>query len=229
MMEIEVSAQQRALGYELLAGIFLQEPSLDQLAFLKKWASSLEDDLWLMRLLEQIEKNDPGLEELQQSYYDLFFVPVSGCFVPPFEAAIRGAKRQAGKKTKFGGFWGSWTLEVQSIYQKIGFEPNQLNIFEPLKEIKIPDHIGFELLALASLCQVEEEYLKEKKDITPLRHYQRVLLVDHLNQWLDLFKKDLEQVDSTGYYTCFVQIAANFCREEAQSLLDTKIEDEVLI
>lgn len=228
MFEVEGSAWERAIGYELLAGIFLKEPSLEQFEILKKWASSLEDESWLEELLREIEEKDPGLDELVQTYYDLFFVPVSGRFVPPFEAAIRGAQRQEGKKTKFGGFRGNSTLQVMQIYKQIGFEPEKMNIFQPLKEMNIPDHIGFELSALAYLCQVEAKWLKENKNIEPLRHYQRILLEDHLNRWLDLLKKDLDRVDPTGYYTYFTRLALKFCREEATTLTNSRAPERAI-
>ena len=41
MPEIEGSARERALGYELLASIFLNEPTWEQFRVLKKWAADL--------------------------------------------------------------------------------------------------------------------------------------------------------------------------------------------
>lgn len=214
MSEIEGGARERALGYELLANIFLNEPTQEQFKVLKKWAADLEDP-WLEELLREIEEGDPGLEELRQIYYDLFFVPVSGRFVPPFEAAIRGARRQKGGKTRFGGFWGDSTLQIKQIYQQIGFEPEKMTIFQPLKEMNLPDQIGIELAALAYLCQGEESWQEEKKDLRALHHWQKVLLEEHLNQWLPQLREDLTGADPTGFYTYFAGLAAEFCQEEA--------------
>lgn len=224
MPEIEGSARERALGYELLASIFLNEPTWEQFRVLKKWAADLEES-WLEELLREIEEGDPELEELQQTYYDLFFVPVSGRFVPPFEAAIRGARRQKGGKTKFGGFWGDSTLQISHIYQQIGFEPEKMTIFQPLKEMNIPDQIGFELAALAYLCQTEESWQKAKKDLGALHHWQKVLLEEHLNQWLPQLREDLAGADPTGFYTYFAGLAAEFCQEEVRLLTGSPIPE----
>lgn len=219
MFETEESAWERAKVYELFAGVFLKEPTLEGLAILKNWAEDLEEVSELNALLQEIETEDPELEALVQDYYDLFFVPVSGRFVPPFEAAIRGAQRQKGRKTKFGGFWGNSTLELMHFYQGIGFDPKQLAVFQPLKESNIPDHLGFELCALAYLCYAEETKIKEGQDADHLRHLQKTLLDEHLNQWLDLLQKDLKKVDRTGLYACLVGLISDFCRQEAQSLV----------
>lgn len=217
-MLIEESARERAMSYELLAGIFLKEPSLEQFEVLQRWAAELGEDSSLEDLLHEIERNDPELEELIQTYYDLFFVPVSGRFVPPYEAAIRGAQRKERKKPKYAGVWGTSTFQIMKLYEQIGFVPEKLEVFQPLREMKIPDHIGFELSALAYLCQAEASWSQENKNIEPLRHFQKTLLIEHLGQWLELLKKDVESVDPTGFYTYFTQLASEFCREEANFL-----------
>ncbi|WP_019851499.1 molecular chaperone [Desulfitobacterium sp. PCE1] len=226
MPEREGNARERALGYELLAGIFLKEPTLEQFRTLQNWAAGLEDSS-LKELLREIEEGDPELQELLQTYYDLFFVPVSGRFVPPFEAAIRGAQRQKGRKIRYGGFWGDSTLQVRQIYQQIGFEPEKMNSFQPLKEMNIPDHIGFELSALACLCQAEASWEEEQKDLDSLHSIQKILLEEHLNQWLDHLREDLAEADPTGFYTYFARLAAEFCREEVGFLTGSPLPENV--
>lgn len=219
MLEGNERALERARAYEFLAGIFLQEPSRQIFEFLKDWSAGLEEKTECESLLKRIEDNDPTLDTLKQEYYDLFFVPVSGRFVPPFEAAIQGAIRSEGKKTKFGGFWGNETLQISEIYNQIGFQPQALDIFEPLKEINVPDHIGFELAALAYLCQAEEDLTKNNQSIETVRHFQRTLLEKHLNRWLPHLKEDLERVESTGFYAYFVQLIWDLCKEEERFLI----------
>lgn len=219
MLEGNESALERARAYEFSAGIFLQEPSPQIFEFLKAWSTGIEDKTELQSLLKRIEDNDSSLETLKQEYYDLFFVPVSGRFVPPFEAAIQGALRSEGKKTKFGGFWGNETSQISEIYNQIGFQTQGLDIFEPLIEMNIPDHIGFELAALAYLCQMEDKLTKNNQSIETVRHYQRTLLEKHLNRWLPLLIEDLARVESTGFYAYFVQLAWDLCREEEQFLI----------
>lgn len=218
MFGADGSALERARAYEFLAGIFLKEPTAEVFKPIKDWAESIEGEIGLRALLKQIEEKDPSLEFLIQEYYDLFFVPVSGRFVPPFEAAICGASREEGKKIRFGSFWGSETVQISEIYERIEFRPKELDIFEPLKQMNMPDHIGFELSALAYLCQVEENLVKNHS-LEAVRNLEKTLLNKHLNRWLPLLKEDLERVESTGIYTFFVQLACDFCEEEERVLV----------
>lgn len=213
-------AWERAKIYELLAGVFLKEPSPEIFSLLKKWSTTL-DNPQLMRVLEKIQEDDPKLEGLTQEYYDYFFVPVSGVFVPPFEAAIRGAQREKGKKTKFGSYWRQTTVALSHLYEQIGFLTQELQMFEPLKAMRIPDHIGLELSALAYLCRVEARRYQEGQSIEPIQYLEKILLEKHLNQWLDLFVQDLKAVDKTGFYSAFASLAAEFCRLEGAELADS--------
>ncbi|NMA70081.1 MAG: molecular chaperone TorD family protein [Desulfitobacterium sp.] len=215
-------AWERAKIYELLSGVFLKEPSPEIFSLLKKWGTTL-DNPQIIRTMEKIQENDPELEELTQEYYDLFFVPVSGIFVPPFEAAIRGAQREKGRKTKFGSYWRQTTVALSHLYEQIGFVTQDLQMFEPLKAMRIPDHIGLELSAMAYLCRVEARRYQEGQNSEPIQYLERILLEEHLNQWLDLFVEDLKEVDRTGFYTAFASLAAEFCRLEGAELSDTKL------
>lgn len=220
MFGADGNALERAKAYEFLAGIFLKEPTAEVFELIKDWAESIEEETGLRSLLERIKEKDPSLEALTQEYYDLFFVPVSGRFVPPFEAAIRGALRGEGKKTKFGSFWGSETAQISEIYAGMGFRPQELDIFEPLKQMNIPDHIGFELSALAYLCQVEVNLAQNNQSLEAVRNLEKTLLEKHINRWLPLLKEDLERVESTGFYTYFVHLAGGLCKEEERILED---------
>jgi putative dimethyl sulfoxide reductase chaperone len=208
------NALDRAKVYEFLAGIFLKEPNSEVFDLLKNWVTSMEEDTELSALLKRIKEKDPTLESLRQEYYDLFFVPVSGRYVPPFEAAIRGALREEGMKTKFGSFWGNETLQISQTYEQLGFRPEKLDVFEPLKQMNMPDHIGFELSFMAYLCQVEENFIKNNQSAESVRNLESTLLNKHLNRWLPLLIEDLKNVEFTGFYSYFVELARDLCEEE---------------
>lgn len=204
----------RAGAYEFLAGIFLKKPSPEILSELNAWAQT-SGDSQIQSLLTKILKKDPCLENLEQEYYDLFFVPVSGRFVPPFESAITGALREEGKTTKFGSFWGTETVEIAHLYERTGFQPNQLVIFGPLRELNLLDHLGFELSFMAYLCRLQEEQENLGLAISGLQQLQKSVLTQHLNRCLPLFVKDLERVDQSGYYLYFAKLTQTLCEEEA--------------
>lgn len=213
----DATQETRAEAYEFLAGIFLKEPSADILASLREWAQASSDQEGIA-LLDEISANDPSTESLKQEYYDLFFVPVSGRFVPPYESAITAAFRREGKKTKFGSFCGSETVEVSNLYERAEFHPEKLIVFEPLSQINLPDHLGFELSFMAYLCRLEGEQENLGLSTSGIRHLQASFLTRHLNRWLSLFIEDLNRVEQSGYYHYFARIAQALCEEEASLL-----------
>lgn len=220
MLEKAEIAWERAKVYEILSGVFLKEPNSEMFSLLKKWVYTLKDEEGI-RVLAKVEEQDPNLERLTQEYYDFFFVPVSGLFVPPFEAAIRGAQRKKGRKTKFGSYWRDTTVSIAHLYEQIGFASQNLKMFEPLKAMSIPDHLGLELSALAYLCRVEARRHQEGQSVDSITYLEKVLLERHLTQWLDLFVQDLKEVDKTGFYTAFASLASEFCRLEVAELADS--------
>lgn len=211
------AVRERAQAYEFLAGIFLKEPSEEILAELCKWAKASSEDE-ILPLLTNISTTDYLLEDLKQEYYDLFFVPVSGRFVPPFESAIVTASRRAGEKTKFGFFWGAETTEISQLYKRTEFHPEQLTIFEPLREINIPDHLGFELSFMAYLYRLHTNHKNRGLSTSGIRQLEAFFLDRHLNRWLPLFVADLEQVTQSGYYLYFARLARTLCQEDASDL-----------
>lgn len=223
MIGMDENAMDRARGYEVLAEVFLKEPLPEEMEGLKVWtdSGSTEKLLELKVILEKIQSDDPELINLTQEYYDLFFVPVSGRFIPPFESTIRGAKREKGKKIKYGAYWGMQTHQLAALYEKVGFDPGALEIFEPLKETKMPDHLGLELLFIAYLCRLEDKAVKSGQEITGLRQLQNRMLNDHLLGWLPQFTTELVRLESSGYYSYFALLALELCREESKSLNET--------
>lgn len=210
------SVLDRALAYEFLAGIFLKEPDTEVIKIFKDKIEALDaaDKDELSGIINSIQAQDPELKNLTQEFYDLFFVPVSGRFVPPFESAIRGAERQEGKKIKYGAHWGLQAHQLFDLYERMGFKPESLNIFEPLKQTKIPDHLGLELSFLAYLFRIEEVALQAGQETTGLRQLQQEVLVNHLLGWLPQLTEDLEKVESSGYYSYFAHLALELCQED---------------
>ncbi|AHF07731.1 TorD/DmsD family molecular chaperone [Desulfitobacterium metallireducens] len=223
MFEMDENVIDRARGYEVLAEIFLKEPSTEGMEGLKAWtdSGSTEKLLELKAILEKIQNEDSELMNLTQEYYDLFFVPVSGRFIPPFESTIRGAKREKGKRIKYGAHWGMQAHQLAALYEKVGFDPGTLEIFEPLKETKIPDHLGLELLFIAYLCRLEDKAAKSGQEITGLRQLQNRMLNDHLLGWLPQFTGELVKLETSGFYSYFAILALELCQEESKSLNET--------
>lgn len=213
MIKEDGNELERAKAYEFLAGIFLKEPTHETLNGLKEWAKTGEE-VQLFSLIERLEIQDPELKDLKQEYYDLFFVPVSGRFTPPFESAIRGAIRQDGQKTKFGAFWGEETIQIAAQYERMEFNPHLLSSFEPLRQLNLPDHIGDELAYMAYLCRLEAERQRVNQTVEALQTLEKEFLRAHLLKWLPDFVEDLLKVSQSGFYLYFAEMARDLCQDE---------------
>jgi len=133
-------ARGRSNTYGFLAQCFLTEPQ-DSLVRTARQALCL--------LADMDEGSLSGaMRHIRQEYYDRFFVPASGRYVPPFESAVAGRTVDQGKTT-FGSLMGPESHEVAAAYDAVGFDPWELALYAPLRSIRLPDHVGFELAFMA--------------------------------------------------------------------------------
>jgi len=208
MFEYKVlHAQSRSHIYTFLAGIFLQEPNVSQFPH---YFEALQDLLkevetepapWGMVIPED---KDAFIERLRQEYYDCFFVPMSGQYVPPYESALLNYR--AGEKKPFGSLNSMEASHVAACYAAVDFHPQELRVFAPLQEIQMPDHVGFELAFMAMLCVREqmawnkETFNKENRvEALKWQTLQLQFLQEHLSQWMENFARALQDL-APGYY-----------------------------
>ena len=207
-----LNAQSRKNIYTFLAGIFLQEPSISQFP---QYIEALQD------LLTEVETypgkvdvgipedNDVFIEGLRQEYYDCFFVSVSGKYVPPYESALLDYR--TGERKPFGTLNSMEASHVAACYAAVDFHPQMLNVFAPLKEIQLPDHVGFELAFMARLCAAEQEAWDKKHPVEALKWqtFELQFLREHLSQWLENFARALQDL-APGYYAQAARAAENW-------------------
>jgi len=212
-------ATARGTLYEFLASWFLKEPSSELINALNTAISELkmivpaEEGLTeLQKFLQNYQSGQLSLSEVQQAYYDLFFVPSSGSFVPPFESAIQNYGENPGK---FGDLMGYHTVQVAASYEEIGFNPHLLDIFPPLKQINFPDHLGFELAFMSSLASSEGNLIVQSEFLT-----------NHLSIWIGAFSELVDQNDSTGLYSGVTKIANYFIKQDMLHLSPIAAPDE---
>ncbi|HYF79700.1 MAG TPA: molecular chaperone TorD family protein [Symbiobacteriaceae bacterium] len=168
--------QTRLQVYELLASCVLSEPTGDSLAA----AGTL-----FSHLLPALQLPVPDLAAVQQEYYDRLFVPMSGRYVPPFESAIRGRTVRKGGRPGYGPLMGPAACEVGAAYAAVGFDPAVLTMYEPIRGLRMPDFLGFELAFMAFL--VKEQAAAEASGATEQAQrwhsLQRQFLEEHLTGW----------------------------------------------
>lgn len=83
---------------------------------------------------------DDRLEDVVADYHALFFVPVSGRYVSPFESAQRGLP-----------LGGALPLRIADLYAASGFDLRGLLFDERWGGVPRPDHVGCELAFVAAL------------------------------------------------------------------------------
>lgn len=206
--------------YSFLASIFLQEP--DSLS----WPDQAQT---LSKILQELghgplnygevipEQLSIHVENLRQEFYDCFFVPMSGRYVPPYESAL--LNYQPGKAKPYGSLSSPESHHVAKCYATTGFVPNQLNVFTPLKELPFPDHAGFELAFMAMLARAEKESWNDGHPEQAVRwkDWSSRFLQEHLINWWPNFTQALEAM-APGYYAQVAKVVHLWLMSELEIL-----------
>lgn len=212
------AAQGRAKIYLWLSSAFLNEPtrhtlepllSHDTLQTLQRVTPEAKDNIsHLSRLSSNIEADNA--REMIREFQRLFVVPAEQTYVPPYESCFR--ERTGGR---FGSLWGTTTIEVNTLYQRIGFEPKLTD------RIIAPDHIGLEFAFMSALCLRESEKSSDENSnsIQENRKLQRFFIDQHLNQWLLSLAQAIRSRSPVGFYAPVSSIAEMFVNQDRQFVL----------
>lgn len=213
MQKIILTAEDRSVAYELLAAMYLKQPSKESLVAFKRLINELGSayfgeivnlDNTITERLENMAASSDYKVELEQEYFNHFYVPSSGNYVPPYESAILNKS-----------LWGNETSHCAQCYSEVGFSPSELNIFEPLKDVNIPDHIGFEIAFLAYLAKGESVAMEE--DATKWQTLQWQFLEIHLINWLCQYIEELEKC-ATPFYIMVAKALRSFIIHDVEEL-----------
>lgn len=210
--------------YSFLAEIFLQEPNVkrwpEQLWALEEFINETDETPEFRDLIP--ENVGKAVEKVQQEFYDCFFVPMSGQYVPPFESALQHFK--PGVKRPFGSLNSPEGDHVAKCYAAVGFNPWELNIFAPLREVRLPDHIGFELAFMAMLCtsEISAGENNQLEEVLKWQETEKQFLKEHLVLWVPQFTQAMDEIAS-GYYAEAAKAVEQWVKSEWEDL------DKVLI
>jgi TorA maturation chaperone TorD len=105
------------------------------------------------------EPPEAELELALRDWNDLFFVPSSGRYLPPFESAFR--------EKRLGGVLAADAL---AAYQTSGFDPALLDMDPLWRTGWQPDHLGVELAFVCALLRGENEKLTTSAVLFHSRH-----------------------------------------------------------
>lgn len=208
LQEIEA----RLHGYSFLASLFLTEPDHKTISEVQ---TQLKELLPEGEHLNVVKMTNDDVDDLRQLFYDLFFVPSSGVYVPPFESALKNY--QPNKKKSYGNLFAKEATHVQSCYEAVGFVPWEMNIFQPIKDVRFPDHIGFELAFMALLCANEMESYGDEKISSQWETLQYQFLSDHLGKWITNFSLAMKN-NQAGFYEKAGLAAENWVLDDLHNL-----------
>lgn len=194
--------------YGMLAGAFLQVPTIESLSQQKEVLGFLLRD----RIEWDVLMSDVGAVE--QAFYDSFFVPTSGHYVPPYESALLSYV-ESGKR--FGKLNGPSATHIAHCWKETGFSIDSFPVYEPLRQSYMPDHVGLQLAFMAFLCGAEAsggEQVTSRK----WRRYRQGFLEDHLHKAVNAFVEAMEEI-AQGYYAVLASFAAAWVEADLTMLV----------
>lgn len=123
--------------------------------------------------------------ELEQRYYDRFFVSSHPAYVPLCEDSVRGGYEDGGR-FRYGPTNGRFFEHVLKCYQTVGFDYRLIKGFDLAKGKLMPDSLASELAFLAFLArsaiQLEvEDPAAARRGVELLEAFAR----DHAGRWFD--------------------------------------------
>ncbi|MDO8736354.1 MAG: molecular chaperone TorD family protein [Thermoleophilia bacterium] len=137
-------------------------------------------------------------EELAIEYARLFLA--TGSHIAPYESVfVRGWAEDKPQ------LWGEATVEVTKFYQEAGLD---------LREGQIPDHLGIELEAMATMaeCEAARRESGDKAGAAKLEELQRRFCEEHLMLWVPEFCEEVQLRAESGFYRSMAVLTASLVR-----------------
>ena len=162
-------------SFLLVASLYLNEPDRP---FVEKIQFSLNG---------LMDREADSSAALLRDYHDLFVVPVSGRYLPPYESAQRD-----------GRLWGGLTHKVNQLYEETGFDICKYPASSLWLSKPIPDHIGFELSFFAALlnsCLAAPAQQRELLEDTLVYFWDQ-----HLVKWVPSYGNLVTEKANTELY-----------------------------
>ncbi len=166
---------------DILASLYLHSPDETLVAAFREVASALAVELDAQDVRLDAAETP---EALKQDYDELFFVPVSGRYLPPFESAQRARR-----------LWGPLTHQVAQFYESITFDYTALSVGAHWERLDMPDHAGIELACLSALLQTQAAQPDAAAE-QALDFFIR----QHPGRWLPDFGQKVAQNAETTFY-----------------------------
>jgi len=213
-------AAKRSAVYALLSRLFLKEPGLEMIRFLKsREVLTLFESLDLPLGNEILKKDEASLiHELSLEYARLYLTPPS--HLPPYESFYVGGFRDDMENFE-PSLQGKAAVEVRTFYHEYG-------ILIPEEAKLLPDHIGVELEALRLLCELESQ-AADSGHTDRVRQIEGQFLAEHPGRWIPLFSDLIIKKTENPFYRAVSQLTRAFIDSELTELTHRNVEEEVAL
>jgi len=139
-----------------------------------------------------------------QDYRELFFTPLSGRFIAPFESV-----------QVEGRMWGDVTREIGELYNFTGFDPACVPASIHWSAHAVPDHIGYELAFFSALLRSREKTLPGEREL--IEQTIDYVWHDHLMRWVPQYGEKLTHRARTPFYRFLGRLTTSlFCQAERE-------------
>ncbi|MFT9486759.1 MAG: molecular chaperone [Tepidibacillus sp.] len=211
----EITAREHI--YQFLTSMLLKEPTpeliqglVDTLPYLKEiFAEEVSFDEW-DQIIQNYQNGVKTIEELQQDFYDLFFVPTSGRYSPAVESIVI-----------YNKMWGEIEVELANRYEAAQFVPENLDIYTPFKQLGMSDLFGYQLGYMAHLCGMETYSFMDVRG--KIQEEELGMLEQHLIPFIAKYRESFD-LDAQGtIYRVLIELIQQFIEMDRELILNSGV------
>lgn len=195
--ESAMEARAAGLVYETLAEALLNVPDERILSDVARVADVLG--------AEGLGRFEAGAD-LEQRYFDRFFVPSSPYFVPLSESCLRGSAVVDGAR-RYGPTAGPDIDHVEQCYRSWSFELSSLTGYPLAVKTLRADSLASELAFAALLAQAESE-ARSEDEAKRCRTWRGRFVNRHLARWADQAAEAVAETDDDFFARLCALVAA---------------------
>ena len=208
--DIITSGADRAGFYSFLAGVYLWEPTSEQIEAMAAANFPAGEDAFgrgYALIVDYLRHRDTGTrQEIAVDYAHTFLGAgnYDKLMAPPYESVYTSEEHLLMQDARDGAL---------SFYRSEGLDL-------PAENTTPEDHIGFEMQFMAKLIDRSCDALSagDHAEFARLVRVQREFYVQHLANWLPAFIGDIERHCKTDYYRGVAQLTRAFLAEEKEQL-----------
>lgn len=166
--------------------------------------------------------------ELEKEFDELFIIPASGRFIPPYISYYLGDKS---KRINLSGGEGDNGEDV-TLIDRLGFTYKSLN-FKPKEtngvSFKRPDHVSYILGFMGALVDLEEKY--QTGQVKSPLPFQEVIsnefsfFNEFVESWISLFAEEVIERADSAFYAETAKLMQSFVSSEQRDFKSVLLQN----